>query len=120
MVDEDVLLNVHLAFWKINGEFFHRALNVKLDFAIDIVMPCCVLQNYIRGRGGLQFQDPLYRFPTFDAVDGPSRHWRNYASKVGILFAEYFVNEGAALGKMIMCSSSFFHMKCCTEKFLTY
>ncbi|XP_054263766.1 uncharacterized protein LOC128987093 [Macrosteles quadrilineatus] len=77
--------------WRI----LHRALNVEVDFAIEIVKACCILHNYVRDKDGVQFQDTLYRFPSFHEEDEPPRRGRNYASNVRNIFADYFVNEGA-------------------------
>lgn len=54
--------NVECAFgilankWRI----FHRPLNVKYDFAIDIIKACCVLHNFVVSRDGSKMYDELY------------------------------------------------------------
>lgn len=42
--------------WRI----FHRPLNVKYDFAIDIIKACCVLHNFVISRDGNRMSDELY------------------------------------------------------------
>lgn len=41
--------------WRI----FHRPIDVKVDFAVDIVKCCCVLHNFVRDRDGFNFDDTL-------------------------------------------------------------
>ncbi|KAG8251200.1 hypothetical protein J6590_108180 [Homalodisca vitripennis] len=76
--------------WRI----FHRALNVNIELAIDIIKACCVLHNYVRSRDGFQFADTLYRFPSDDNIRGGT-HTRQYNSNARNILAEYFANEGA-------------------------
>lgn len=78
--------------WRI----FHRALDVDIDFAIDIVKACCILHNFVRDRDGMQFNDTLYRFPNVNDEDVPHPPIRReYESFVRNAFAKYFINEGA-------------------------
>ncbi|XP_047518535.1 protein ALP1-like [Pieris napi] len=54
--------NVECAFgilankWRI----FHRPLNVKYDFATDIIKACCVLHNFVVSRDGSKMSEELY------------------------------------------------------------
>ena len=54
--------NVECAFgilankWRI----FHRPLNVKYDFAVDIIKACCVLHNFVVSRDGSNMSEELY------------------------------------------------------------
>ncbi|KAJ8872585.1 hypothetical protein PR048_026191 [Dryococelus australis] len=41
--------------WRI----FHKAINLDLVFAIDVIKCCCVLHNYISERDGFVFEDTL-------------------------------------------------------------
>ncbi|KAL4112956.1 hypothetical protein QTP88_016668 [Uroleucon formosanum] len=41
--------------WRI----FHRAIDVDIELAIDIVKCCCVLHNFVRARDGYEFEDSL-------------------------------------------------------------
>lgn len=41
--------------WRI----LHRPIDVKVDFAVDIVKSCCVLHNFVRDRDGFSFDDTL-------------------------------------------------------------
>lgn len=78
--------------WRI----FHRPLNVKRSFAIDIIKACCILHNYVRTKDGYKFEDTLtvgtpgiHNVPIGNIERGnrPSTKYRD-------LFAEYFQNEG--------------------------
>lgn len=53
--------------WRI----FHRPIDVKIDFAVDIVKSCCVLHNFVRDRDGFSIDDTLIinGFEEFDVVD---------------------------------------------------
>lgn len=53
--------------WRI----FHRPIDVKVDFAVDIVKCCCVLHNFVRNRDGFSFDDTLTinGFEEFDVLD---------------------------------------------------
>jgi hypothetical protein len=41
--------------WRIS----QRSLNVSSDFAVDIVKPWIVLQNFVRDRDGCKFEDAV-------------------------------------------------------------
>ncbi|XP_025195888.1 protein ALP1-like [Melanaphis sacchari] len=41
--------------WRI----LHRPIDVKVDFAVDIVKCCCVLHNFVRDRDGFIYDDTL-------------------------------------------------------------
>lgn len=41
--------------WRI----FHRPINLKPDFAIDIVKACVVLHNFVRNRDGFEIEDTM-------------------------------------------------------------
>lgn len=78
--------------WRI----FHRPMNVEVDFVIQIIKACCVLHNYVRDRDGVQFQDTLYMFPSYDEeVNARSVRARQYTSYTRNTLADYFENEGA-------------------------
>lgn len=53
--------------WRI----FHRPIDVKVDFAVDIVKCCCVLHNFVRDRDGFSIDDTLIinGFEEFDVFD---------------------------------------------------
>lgn len=38
---------------------FHRPINLKPDFAIDIVKACVVLHNFVRNRDGFEIEDTM-------------------------------------------------------------
>ncbi|XP_012546308.1 uncharacterized protein LOC105841711 [Bombyx mori] len=45
--------------WRI----LHRSIDVKIDFASDIVKAICVLHNYVRTRDGIKQDDMIYPAP---------------------------------------------------------
>ncbi|XP_015378544.1 PREDICTED: uncharacterized protein LOC107172762, partial [Diuraphis noxia] len=53
--------------WRI----FHRPIDVKVDFAVNIVKCCCVLHNFVRDRDGFSIDDTLIinGFEEFDVFD---------------------------------------------------
>lgn len=73
--------------WRI----LHRPLDVKIDFAENIVKAICVLHNYVRIRDGFKYGDTLYTAPLANL--NPSYTGRD-ADVIRKKFANYFINEG--------------------------
>lgn len=69
-------------------------LDVKTDFAENIVKTICVLHNHIRIRDGFKYEDTLYTAPLSNLnpsyTGGPVRD----ADMIRKKFAIYFINEG--------------------------
>lgn len=40
-------------------QIFHRAMNVDVSFAEDIIKACCILHNFVRSREGYKFEETL-------------------------------------------------------------
>lgn len=64
--------------WRI----LHRSIDVKLDFAENIVKSICVLHNFVRIRDGITYEDTLHAAPLSNM------------NRSHIKFELYFVNQG--------------------------
>lgn len=40
-------------------KFFHKAINVNLDFAILLIKTCWAVHNFVRSRDGVNIQDAM-------------------------------------------------------------
>lgn len=80
--------------WRI----FHRAINVNMDLAIDIVKCCCILHNYVRTRDGFKLKDTLSTQGFFDAplAEATAQGGRRL-NNIRNIFADYFISD---LGKL--------------------
>lgn len=76
--------------WRI----LHRPLDVKIDFAENIVKAICVLHNYVRVRDGFNYEDTLYTSPLSNL--NPTYIGRSVrdADRIRKQFTNYFTNEG--------------------------
>lgn len=80
--------------WRI----FHRPLNVKRDFAMNIIKACCLLHNFVRVKDtrGFIVEDTLCVGPGLHTLSiGPMERGARSAVRYRNQFADYFVNEGA-------------------------
>lgn len=75
--------------WRI----FHRPLNVRIDFAVDIIKAACVLHNFVRDRDGFQYDDTLHvtGFENVVRSDMSRNSEGRTALSVRDKLAEYFV-----------------------------
>ncbi|KAF5275787.1 hypothetical protein FQR65_LT16532 [Abscondita terminalis] len=76
--------------WRI----LHRAIDVKLDFAENIVKTICVLHNFVRIRDGITHEDTIHTAPLSNMNRSQTRRAVRDADKVRTAFTDYFVNEG--------------------------
>lgn len=76
--------------WRI----LHRPLDVKIEFAENIVKAICVLHNYVRVRDGFKYEDTLYAAPLSNL--NPIYTGRNVrdADTIRKQFTNRFMNEG--------------------------
>lgn len=72
---------------------FHRAMNVNVDFAVDITKACCVLHNFVRVRDGHRIEDTLTveGFESFMNLD--DRRRTVSALRNRDILADYFVSD---------------------------
>lgn len=79
--------------WRI----LHRPIDVKVDFAVDIVKSCCVLHNFVRDRDGFNFDDTLTinGFEEFDVFDnsGTNRNTNRFRDAL----SHYFMSDEGQL-----------------------
>jgi hypothetical protein len=78
--------------WRI----FHRPLNVSPDFAVDIVMACVVLHNFVHEREGYKFEDALTVTGLEYLPDGQSVGEGLTANSVMNKAADYFLTDAGA------------------------
>lgn len=76
--------------WRI----LHRSIDVKLDFAENIVKSICVLHNFVRIRDGITYEDTLHAAPLPNMNRSHTGRAIRDADKVRTAFTDYFVNEG--------------------------
>ena len=76
--------------WRI----FHKAINVNVQFAENIIKACCIFHNYVRTRDGYKYEDALFRAPleNLNTVSIPRGNMS--AKSVRDQFADYFIGEG--------------------------
>lgn len=76
--------------WRI----LHRPLDVKIEFAENIVKAICVLHNYVRVRDGFKYEDTLYEAPLSNL--NPTYTGRNVrdADTIRKQFTNHFINDG--------------------------
>ena len=80
--------------WRI----LHRALDVNIDFAEQIIRACTMLHNYVRINDGYSFEDTLYASPLED-MDNQNvpRGTSSSAASTRDKFATYFVSDEGKL-----------------------
>lgn len=76
--------------WRI----LHRPIDVKIDFANDIVKAICVLHNFVRTRDGVNKED-MNPAPLLNMSRSNSGRAIHDADKVRTTLTNYFVSEGA-------------------------
>ena len=84
--------------WRI----FQRPLNVSPDFAVDIVMACVVLHNFVRERDGYKFEDTLRVTGLEDVPDGQSVHGELTVNSVRNKVTDYFLTDAGAASWQIL------------------
>ncbi|XP_054259855.1 uncharacterized protein LOC128984546 [Macrosteles quadrilineatus] len=78
-------------------QIFHRAMNVDVSLAEDIIKACCILHNFVRKREGYNFEETLNVTGFHELeVDVESRGTKE-ALTVRDKFAEYFDSPEGAL-----------------------
>lgn len=73
--------------WRI----FHRALNVQINLADDIVKSCCVLHNFVRRRDGIRVEDECYECP-LEPISLAGLRADSAGTQVRDYFANYFTS----------------------------
>jgi len=76
--------------WRI----LHRPLDVKIDFAENIVKAICVLHSYVRIRDDFKYEDTLYTAPLANLNPSYTGRAVRDADVIRKKFANYFINEG--------------------------
>jgi hypothetical protein len=78
-------------------QILHRALNVDVLLAENIVKACCILHNFVRSRDGFKFEETLnvVGFQNLN-VDNESRSTKE-ALSIRDKLAEYFDSPGGSL-----------------------
>nr|CAI5839617.1 unnamed protein product [Callosobruchus analis] len=76
--------------WRI----LHRAIDVKLEFAEDIVKAICLLHNFIRIRHCFSNEDATHTAPLSNMHRSHSGLAVRGADKVRTAFTDYFVTDG--------------------------
>jgi len=83
--------------WRI----LHRPLNVATDFAVDIVKAACILQNIIREKDGLHYEEheinELHIMGFEDAVYQANYVGGRHANEIRNKYAEYFVSDAGSV-----------------------
>lgn len=80
--------------WRI----FHRAINVNVDFIVDIIKACCVLHNFVRERDGHRLEDTL-TVEGFENVSNMDERRRNVSAvRNRNILANYFTSDA---GKVV-------------------
>lgn len=80
--------------WRI----FHRAINVNVDFIVDIIKACCVLHNFVRERDGHRLEDTL-TVEGFENVSNMDERRRNVSAVQNRnILANYFTSDA---GKVV-------------------
>lgn len=76
--------------WRI----LHRPIDVKIDFASDIVKAICVLHNFVRTRDGIKPEDMNCPAPLPDINSTNTGRPIHEADNVRTKLTNYFVSEG--------------------------
>lgn len=76
--------------WRI----LHRPIDVKIDFANDIVKAICVLHNFVRTRDGIKSEDMNCPAPLPDINPTNTGRPIHEADNVRTKLTNYFVSEG--------------------------
>lgn len=75
--------------WRI----FHRPIDVKPKFAVDIVKCCCVLHNFVREREGYNFEDTLTVHGLYDFEQDTVRTVNSTVNRYRNALTEYFISD---------------------------
>lgn len=75
--------------WRI----FHRPIDVNVEFAIDIVKCCCVLNNFVHDRDGYKFEDTLTIIGMEDLEYDNNLYVNRSVNRYRDALANYFVSE---------------------------
>lgn len=76
--------------WRI----LYRPIDVKIDFAIDIVKAICVLHNLVRMRDGIKQDDMINPAPLPNVDPTNSGRAIHEADNIRTKFTNYFITEG--------------------------
>ncbi|XP_034838224.1 protein ALP1-like [Maniola jurtina] len=76
--------------WRI----LHRPIDVKIDFAVDIVKAICVLHNLVRMRDGINQDDMINPAPLPNVNPTNSGRAIHEVDNIRTKFTNYFVTEG--------------------------
>lgn len=88
--------------WRI----FHRAIDVNVNFAVDIVKCCCVLHNFVHDRDGFNFDDSL-TICGFEEFRGDTNITANRNQNlIRDTLANYFVSDKGQLPWQLNNSST--------------
>lgn len=78
--------------WRI----LHRAFDVNIEFADNIVKACCILHNYVRKNDGIQFLDTAYECP-LENISNSLESRTMSAANVRTYFATYFTSPQGSI-----------------------
>lgn len=67
----------------------HRPIDVKVDFAVEVVKCSCLLHNFVRDRDGFNFEDTL-TINGFEEVDVFDNSGTN---RFGDALSHYFMSD---------------------------
>lgn len=77
-------------------QVFHKAINVNVDFAKNIIKTCCILHNFVRSRDGYNLQDALSVQGLIDARNSNSGSSRA-PIQIRNTLADYFVSDAGSV-----------------------
>lgn len=75
--------------WRI----FHRAINLKPEYAVDIIKACVVLHNFVRNRDGYLIEDTFTITGREDLPGEPTVRGGTTGNNIRNTLAEYFLTE---------------------------
>ncbi|KAJ8869267.1 hypothetical protein PR048_030839 [Dryococelus australis] len=74
---------------------FHRALSVEPYLTESIIKSCCHLDNFVRERDGVKFEDTLTARGFAEGMPVDNSNTDNNARCTRAIVTDYFLNEGA-------------------------
>lgn len=75
--------------WRI----LHRPIDVRVDFAVDVVKCCCVLHNFVRERDGFNFDDTLTISGLQDYIHIENINVNRNINRFRETLTQYFMSE---------------------------